>query len=75
VTEATSNDLKAPSPHLLQELAVYAQNLSELDKIMSVVWRRLDHSGHLWRHPYKCQTLFGNKKEKIFTGQNGKGSI
>ena len=29
------------------------QDHVELEAMLNIVWRRMDHSGHLWRHPYK----------------------
>ena len=53
VREATSNDPRSADPELVSRCCESAQNMLKLPAIMAIIWKRLDDSGRLWRHPYK----------------------
>ncbi|XP_074584843.1 clathrin interactor EPSIN 3-like isoform X2 [Curcuma longa] len=54
VLDATSNESWGPHGSLLADIAQATRNYHEYQRIMNVIWKRINDTGKNWRHVYKA---------------------
>eukprot|EP00730_Choanoeca_flexa_P017726 TRINITY_DN8569_c0_g2_i1.p1 TRINITY_DN8569_c0_g2~~TRINITY_DN8569_c0_g2_i1.p1 ORF type:complete len:423 (+),score=47.01 TRINITY_DN8569_c0_g2_i1:61-1329(+) len=57
IREATSSEAAPASSQLTGACCAWARDPEKIGDIMRIIWKRLDHGGRLWRHPFKCLIL------------------
>ncbi|XP_042377812.1 clathrin interactor EPSIN 3-like [Zingiber officinale] len=69
VLDATSNESWGPHGSLLADIAQATRNYHEYQRIMNVIWKRINDTGKNWRHVYKAlmvlEYLVANGSEHV----------